>query len=536
MNISSLVANMKQFAKRQKTAYWESQPNKKQGWLILLACFAILAIASYTRLWNIPNSLEFLGDQGRDALLVRRVFAELNPVFIGPVTSVGNMYLGPLYYYFMMPFLMLSYPSPVGPAYAVAVLSIITTGLLIFLGKKMIGLPASIIAAGLFATHAVVIQYSRFSWNPNPAPFAALLMVYWTYLAWYKNHTYWLLVAAAFSVLIQLHYITLLSAAGAGVIFLIQAIESWRGKKYFITNKTKPVSLKKLLQIIPLGIGVVVLSLTPLILFDIKNGNLNQRAFQNLIITEDAFKVSKDPWYINIQKSLAETQGRSIHLLGELSFGENRKINSTLAVIFLLTMIFAIVKEKSSKKHGYIVLFSFVITGILGTSFYRGSLFNHYISYLFPIILMGWAVCCITWYKIHKIALIPIAILISFFLFHNIPLWNLSDTGWSIHDMKRTSERIAEDLDPNTPYTLVLLTGTGDLHGMNYRYFLTTLGLKPLGFEDIEKAQQLVIINEDQPYFEITETAINEIQIFPSTIPEIHYTIEGGPEIIILRR
>src|SRR5690606_24275698 len=83
---------------------------------------AIVVVGAGLRLYNLPHTAQFLGDQGRDALIVSRIFKEGDLVFIGPVTSVGNMYLGPLYYYFMLPFLWLSYPSPLGPAYGVAIL------------------------------------------------------------------------------------------------------------------------------------------------------------------------------------------------------------------------------------------------------------------------------------------------------------------------------------------------------------------------------------------------------------------------------
>ena len=103
-------------------------------WII----FITLICASFLRLYNIPSTVQFLGDQGRDALIVADIFKKLDPVFIGPVTSVGNMYLGPLYYYFMLPFLFLTYPSPMGPVYAVALLGIVTVFLLFYLGKQFL--------------------------------------------------------------------------------------------------------------------------------------------------------------------------------------------------------------------------------------------------------------------------------------------------------------------------------------------------------------------------------------------------------------
>ena len=249
-------------------------------WLLI----AIIAIGSFLRLYNLPGTMMFLGDQGRDAIIVKRIFTDLDPVFIGPVTSVGNMYLGPLYYYFMLPWLRLTYPSPVGPAYAVAILGVITIFLMYNLGKKLVGSQAAIIGTAFFALSSTVINNTRFSWNPNPAPFASLCMIYFTYMAWKKSPKYWVLVSLLFSVLIQLHYLTLLSAAGAGVIWIVNLFEVRKHKK-----KLKNLAISTLAAFI-LFVG----SLTPIILFDLKHDNLNAKGFAAMITGQDNFTQNDD--------------------------------------------------------------------------------------------------------------------------------------------------------------------------------------------------------------------------------------------------
>ncbi|EKD62451.1 MAG: hypothetical protein ACD_52C00161G0001, partial [uncultured bacterium] len=96
--------------------------NQKEFIFLLL----ILALSAFFRLWRISEYMTFLGDEGRDAIVVRRLLVFLDPILIGPGTSIGNMYLGPLYYYFMAPWLFLSGLSPVGPAVGIAVLGVAT--------------------------------------------------------------------------------------------------------------------------------------------------------------------------------------------------------------------------------------------------------------------------------------------------------------------------------------------------------------------------------------------------------------------------
>ena len=38
-----------------------------------------------------PNSLQFLGDQGRDSMIVTDIFTKADLVFIGPVTNADRL-------------------------------------------------------------------------------------------------------------------------------------------------------------------------------------------------------------------------------------------------------------------------------------------------------------------------------------------------------------------------------------------------------------------------------------------------------------
>src|SRR3990167_5776384 len=86
--------------------------NKKEAAIL----GAILLIGATLRLCRIDEYKIFLADQGRDALVVRRLLVNFDPILVGPGTSVGNMYLGPIYYYLMAPALWLANYSPAGPS------------------------------------------------------------------------------------------------------------------------------------------------------------------------------------------------------------------------------------------------------------------------------------------------------------------------------------------------------------------------------------------------------------------------------------
>ena len=199
----------------------------------------ILAIAAFLRLWRISEYMTFLGDEGRDAIVVKSLITKGHILFIGPVTSVGNMYLGPLYYYMMAPFLAIWRLDPVGPAVMVALIGIATVFLVYLCGRLFFSKEAGLFTASLYAVAPVVISYSRFSWNPNPMPFFALLTVlflFWTLKT--KNYLWLLGVGVSFAFVLQMHYLgaLLIPLLAGGWIFLLWELIGKKRplKKFFL--------------------------------------------------------------------------------------------------------------------------------------------------------------------------------------------------------------------------------------------------------------------------------------------------------------
>src|SRR3989339_831621 len=99
----------------------------------------LVLIALFIRLYRLPATLIFLEDEGRDLLIVKRMIDTLRPVLLGPQTSTGNMYLGPLYYYFITPAVFLSRMNPLGPAVFIGLTGAFTVYLLYLFGTKWFG-------------------------------------------------------------------------------------------------------------------------------------------------------------------------------------------------------------------------------------------------------------------------------------------------------------------------------------------------------------------------------------------------------------
>jgi 4-amino-4-deoxy-L-arabinose transferase-like glycosyltransferase len=502
-------------------------PFRKPAVPIILA--VILLIAVFFRFWNLPNTLQFQGDQGRDALIVSRIFKESDLVFIGPVTSVGNMYLGPLYYYFMLPFLWLTYPSPLGPAYAIAVIGVLSVYLTYRWGKELVCEQGSLIASFLFAVSATAVFFSRFSWNPNPAPLISLVMIYGTYKAWKSHPKYWLLVGLAFSILIQLHYLTLLSLGGAGIIWLLQCIE-------LIKHRSQQLPKLKHFMMATLGaVAIFLVSLLPLVLFDWKHEWLNGKALANIFVGEEAF-ISEQTRSLSqkVVETLKETHGRSLHILFETTIGEHRLLNTTLLVLVLGICGWLLRQTQRPYWSGLAVILAYLVTGILGTALYEHTVFDHYIAYLFPVAFLVLGVV-LSWLNKRRIGVMLSLLFILFFTGYNLKKMPIQSSNWTIFEMQTVTDSINQVLEPGEAYSLILLSESKDLYAQNYRYFLSTTDTPPLPPERAGEAETLVVINEEHVE-NVGYLPIYEIATFPEKNPSEVYTIDHGPEIIIFRK
>ena len=491
--------------------------------------FFLIIIAAFLRLYNFPNTLMFQGDQGRDAILVARIWREHDPVFIGPVMSVGNLYLGPLYYYFMLPFLFVTYPSPLGPAVAVAILGTMSVGLIYYLGKKLVGETAAFFASFFLTFSYVAVEYSRFSWNPNPAPFVSILLIYFTYKAWTKNVWYWLLVSVCVSVLIQLHYVTLLSAVGAGLIWLIQLATFVKNKE----QRTKNKNFNKFVICTFLSLIIFLLSLTPLVLFDFKHNYVNAYALQSMFTKEDALEQKG-----GLLATLKETHGRGMHILYEATIGQVRQLNSSLYWLSLISLAILLAKAKGGQDErefqALVVIVSFLLTGILGTAIYQHTVFNHYILYLLPITFLIYGIFAARLWRSSLGKLLVIIFIIVFLQFNLVRL-PLKSLGWTIKNVSEVAQEILTHVDENEQYNVILLSESKDLYAQNYRYYLEASQHQPLGLDEYALADKLIVINESQPGVDVAALPIYEIVTFPRDQVET-FPQENGPDLVIFSR
>ncbi len=391
----------------------------------ILLCFVVL-VALVSRLWNIEGYLTFLGDEGRDVIIVRRFVTMGDIMLVGPGTSIGNMYLGPMYYYMMAPFLALFGLSPVGPAVGVALLGVATVVLLWFTARIWFGKYIAFIASLLYAISPVVIVYSRSSWNPNIMPFFALFCIFSIWKVWRDGKLNWLIWGGlSMAAVLQSHYLGLLLQP---VFWLFLALSFFALSKLDFKDLTsaktifsKIVKQKTVLRefFIKLGLGLLgfAVLMSPLVIFDARHGFRNANSLIKFF-TERQTTVSFRPWNAipEIPFHFEKTISRML-TAGDMQLA--RLVAIFISVAFLIQLYKTRVSLKSIQPSAMFLIFVWLISAYVGFGLYKQEIYDHYFGFIFPALFLAFAASLWVYSK-NKVGALVSTILVLVLLWVNL--------------------------------------------------------------------------------------------------------------------
>lgn len=399
----------------------------------------------------------FLGDEGRDALVVKRMIVDGKFTLLGPITSVGSMYMGPIYYYMMIPFLVLFGLNPVGPSVMVALFSVATVFGVYYLGKKYFSETVGLVGSFFYAISPLTISQGRSSWNPNVVPFFSFALILGLYkVIIEKRQNYLFLIGLMFGILIQLHYTSL--------YLLFVAIFS------LILTKTK-VSLKGIFLFI---LGTVI-TFSPFLIFELRHEFTNTRAVINFLTT------GSETQGVDIAQMVHTFHDVWVRLFWRLLVISSAELTKILIVAIFLSIYTAFLKAGLKVKE-LTILLVWLGAGMISFAFYGGIIYDYYFVGMFPIPFLFFGLFIDKIKDLKPIGKILTILLISFLTISNIhqnphliPPSNL------LKNTETIASFINEKID-GKPYNFALLAGKNSDHA--YRYFLEVWGNPPLTIEN----------------------------------------------------
>lgn len=286
--------------------------NLKQHWVLTVLLLVIVG-AVFVRTYNFDEWLYFKMDQSRDALLIGNAIdngAGYLPLLGARAGATelehGFLRLGPAYYYFQyLSGKIFNSTDPEIFAYPDLFFSIAVIPLLFFFLRLYFSKRHSLYITAMYAFSFLIIQYSRFAWNPNSLQFFIILSFYG--LLRFLNddrpkQKKWWLALWVFGITIgsQLHFFGFFSLLGISGLLILFHLRVWNRDS--LKSLFQKIALKQCAWFVVISLGVFLVLYTPVIISDTMEGGQNTKNFFEAL----GSKAEKKPLVEKLQKDIKE--------------------------------------------------------------------------------------------------------------------------------------------------------------------------------------------------------------------------------------
>ncbi|MDA3815522.1 MAG: hypothetical protein PF549_04105, partial [Patescibacteria group bacterium] len=248
----------------------------------------IFLLGIFLRVYQYHDWLFFKWDQARDAMVAAEA-VEKGPGYLpllGPrATQVGDDYLrlGPAFYYSQyISGAIFQSTAPSVFAFPDTFFAILTIPLLFFFSRLYFNRFNSLAITALYTFSFLIIQYSRFAWNPNTVPFLMILTFFAMFMTMrtqdYKKRLGWLATwSVAFLRATPYHFFAFFSLIAITAVYFFFYLETWKLKEFF--NKTKNFFDKKTIGYILVPLFIFGIIYSPVIVSDAGTNWSNSKNF-----------------------------------------------------------------------------------------------------------------------------------------------------------------------------------------------------------------------------------------------------------------
>lgn len=392
--------------RRGFTYYWEA------------AFLMILILTLFLRFYSLDNFFVFNGEHGRFFLEIKNYVNSGVVPLKGPPTSHPWLSFGPLYYWIMIPVLILFNYNPIGPASVMATVSLVSVILnyivIKYIFNKKIALTSSLLMA---------ISYSFLGLSRGAMFFGFVVLLfypflYFLYKAFSTNKKYIIYTAFTLGLMLNFH-LTPIILIPAVIILLIV---------YRLKFNLKLIAKTFLAFIIPQ---------IPLLIHDLKN---DFEMTKNFILWVPYRIVGFIGLYPknNVNEAVIKSNIDSLkdYFIKSL-IGANEKYYVVVLIFALISILYFLSKvwNKRKKLSGEFIISTFLIIGYIGI-FIHGDPPDHYYLPIYPIPLIIYSYTLLLIFKkkralFYFIILLFIYINLKFYFSNN---WFIQSTYSKLDD------------------------------------------------------------------------------------------------------
>lgn len=427
------------------------------------------------RAWNFKNSLYFIYDQGRDALVLDKILHG-HPILVGPTSGLDGFFLGPLWYYLGLPGAILTHGHPYGICLWYMAISCLALPLYWILAHKLFTQKSwALLLAISLAIIPGSLTASLMIWNPL---LAAPLML-GTALSFWQAHEQksrgWLILGFLCLAL------TLQSEFAYGIFFLVPL---YLGIRWLSGRPWKQVWKDYFLVAVVIG-----LTLLPQLAFEIRNHFLMTNTLLRNVFTS----TNSVSWATQLQQRPQQLWDNTQHIL----IGANDRMPYFMPIFVILFLIGASTAFKNrslseSTRYGWQL---WTVFALLPYPFYllwrgnQGAFYWYYLTchfiFLWPVMLLG------AWQSVNLVKKFPRLQLAvgSILIFFGLSILVSSTQNWldtvafpssqgnlqkMLFAVQTLNEWAAED--PGQPF--IVKTYTANVYTSQYDYLFSWFALK----------------------------------------------------------
>lgn len=156
----------------------KSAPWSTNRYLLLIAL--LLFVVVFLRLYRLAETIPFFDDQGLDMVSIFHIEQTGKLPLVGPFLSIPNIYTPPTYYY-ITHFFYDTFSSVINITYGYAMMNIISIIVLASAAYAMMGHKGAVIMMVLAGFSRIMIDHSRYFWQPYPVQ---LFLALWLLFSW----------------------------------------------------------------------------------------------------------------------------------------------------------------------------------------------------------------------------------------------------------------------------------------------------------------------------------------------------------------
>lgn len=319
-----------------------------------LFLFGLFLLHIFLRFYEIETKSIFAYDQVDSAWAANRILIDHDYPLIGPANKLGSgLFVGPLYYYLISIFYYFTNLDPIAAGLFAGVTSIVGFFVLFFITKKLFSFNVALIAVFVNTVAYSAINFDRVQWEVNFIPLVSLLAFYFLYriLQGNEKSIVWLAIVLAFAFHIHL----------TSMVFLP-----------LIALATLPFfpKTKKALLYILTSIPILLISLSPIIIANLQQGNF---------YATNAFSYANSSFHgIHLTRILQLTYSAFIQLEFFLKFRMLRFLSIAILPIFFVIYFLNVPSKKTFTMVSLVFIFFLVPWIVL--SGYKHEITDYYFS------------------------------------------------------------------------------------------------------------------------------------------------------------